>query len=284
MILVNVLERFQAIPRIFKHLNTELCLADPVAPLFIFIVGMGFQLAYTRMLKERGALTASLASLKRYCILFVVAVFVYHFSMRRIFWDALTEISVAGILALPFIGRPQTIRIGAMIFYPTLLAIFPNFQLAGKVFEPFLWVVPLLLGTFVADAINTNDSKKIVSTCAWWGAGLFAIGLTFTQFFHLGNGATEWGYKVLYLGLGFWIYLCLHYLADVRRTPLPHMTVLGRNALVIYALHYYIDSDMRKLIERDAPLTTAVFSFLVVYFACLTIATYLNHKKYYVTI
>ena len=279
MVLVNVLGRYSVIPQFFKHqYGTGFSFADAVAPFFMFVVGMAFRVAYIRNVERSGVLMTWLTVMRRFFTLFVVGAFVYQFNPDRIFWGALSEISVAGLLALPAIGLNKKYRIGAAVFYPILFLALPDWQPFGKAFEPFLWVSILLLGSLLADFIQKDDKRGLLWCCLGWGFAFVLIGGV------LSYASLNISHFIFYVGLSFLLYAVFYIVADVCHKPFPHLSVLGKNALVVYALHYVVDNDLQKLIAGDASLWLAFSSFGVVYFACYAVAVYLDKRKYYITV
>ena len=69
MILVNVLGLFECMPWILKHHPAGFSYADHIAPLFIFVVGMGLCMSFQKTAREEGHYRACTRSIRRYCIL-----------------------------------------------------------------------------------------------------------------------------------------------------------------------------------------------------------------------
>ncbi|HQH69808.1 MAG TPA: heparan-alpha-glucosaminide N-acetyltransferase domain-containing protein [Candidatus Hydrogenedentes bacterium] len=66
MILVNYLGHFDVMPWAFRHHKTGFSYADTIAPLFIFLVGMGFRMSFQRRAVEKGLCGARRDALRRY--------------------------------------------------------------------------------------------------------------------------------------------------------------------------------------------------------------------------
>ena len=54
MIAVNTLGHFDRMPWMVKHHHEGMSYADTIAPLFIFLVGMGFRMSFQRRAVEKG--------------------------------------------------------------------------------------------------------------------------------------------------------------------------------------------------------------------------------------
>ena len=224
MILVNYLGVFSRMPEAFKHHRAlddwppfGFTYADSIAPLFIFVVGMGFRLSFQRHVNSLGLWKARRAAIKRNSILILIGYFVYGMEFQWI-WDALVDIGFAGLLALPFIHRSKgtllVAAVGYLILFQFLfmsthfwnswihfLMFFPDLgewvrwpgmmdfntygdwlmskSIDGGPFGPLSWVFPLLLGSVAYDIMKSENQKNKVVQCIAWGIGLFVLGWVF---------------------------------------------------------------------------------------------------------
>ncbi|OGR90726.1 MAG: hypothetical protein A3J74_05750 [Elusimicrobia bacterium RIFCSPHIGHO2_02_FULL_57_9] len=283
MVLVNVLGRFAVMPETFRHARFEsLSFADSVAPFFFFIVGVGFRLAFLRNQTESGTASALALMFKRCLLLMLIGVFVYHFNARRIFWDALTQIGFGGIIALPVIGAENIFyRAVWPLIYAALLLFIGNIRFHGAPLEieSATWPLLILMGSLAADWIK-DSRRNFTSKSSVSGTAILICGLIV---YWLVPGVVA-ACALVYLGLSFLLFVVFYYLTDVWKRPLPHLTTLGRNALIVYILHYYIEDDMRKLIPDNAGFSAAVLAFSVVYVGCYATAKYLETRKYFITV
>jgi len=274
MVLVNVLGYYPIMPETFRHnLEDGFRFADFVAPLFVFLVGIGFRISFLKNQNSHGKWHAIKKSVHRFTILFIVSVFVYHFSLNRMFWDALTEIAIAGIFAIPVIGSAK--QWPRILIAFAFLGLFPTARILGLQFEPFVWVFPLLIGSLVADWID--DRKKMILRTLIWGICLSLAGALIAI-------VVPNAIFITYIGCSFLITFCFYYIADVWKKPFPHLSTLGKNAIVVYILHYLIRNDLRSYIHSDAGYALALASFVIVYIGCYATAKYLERRNYFITI
>lgn len=283
MVLVNVLGRFDVMPDLLRHARYEaLSFADAVAPFFFFAVGMGFRISWLRHREKSGARTARTAALRRCAVLMVLAIFVYHFDMKRIFWDALSQISFGCLIGLPVIGAGAGLRIAVPFLYAGLLLILTggNGELFGIPFkiESASWPLMILSGSIAADWMM--EDKKFMRWTIASGGSLAVTGLA--VYFMMPRGVVACA--LIYLGFSFLLLAFFHYLAATRKAPIPALTTLGRNALVVYVLHYYIDDDMRRLVSHDAGALPALLTLVVVLGASYAVARYLRERSIYLTV
>ncbi|NUN95312.1 MAG: DUF1624 domain-containing protein [Candidatus Omnitrophica bacterium] len=298
MILVNFLGNFRSMPELFRHHRESYSYADTIAPLFLFIVGMGFRLSFQRRVAKEGITAARWASAKRYSILILIGVVVYNPFEWRDWWDALVDIGFSGLLALPFIDKSARVRLAAawgyLLLYQALFTWSPyganqmtgNGFIDGGPLGPLSWVFNLLLGTLAYDWIESGMGAALLKRALAWGLALSLLGVAF----HL-----EWPgiksawpfsqrymtmpYTLLSTGLAFFAFASFHWLCDIKRGRLPHLTVLGMNPLVIYIFHMLLMGAQRDWIERGAPAWKALGLFACFYLICYAVAWRLHRDK-----
>ena len=292
MILVNYLGMFESMPWQFKHHDYGMIFADIVAPLFIFIAGMGFRHSLQHRISRAGIIAAWTHVLRRYTTLIVIGVVMYGPSPNNwcYWWDALVDIGFAGILALPFMWGNTVVRVVAAAIY---LATYQIIYIAtgygiwtmahsidGGPFGVLSWTAILLLGTIAFDLISTGDNRRIVWGCIFWGLLLCGAGWLF-KIAWFGVKA-EWPftqpgmsipYPLFATGLCFFMYLPFHFLCDIKGYRIPHFSVLGLNPLVLYIVQQaLIDIHGTFIVSRHANTLTTLFGFMAFYLVCYAVA------------
>jgi predicted acyltransferase len=291
MILVNFIGRFDVTPWILKHHKAGMSYNDTIAPVFIFVVGIGFMLSMSRRIQKDGLRAARRAAVKRYAILTFLGFIVY----AGYFWDALSDIGLAGLLALPFIDKRPGGRLAAAMGY---LAVYQALysclgyggwvlanSLNGGPLGPLSWAFILLFGTRAYDLLATRDARTITRGCLAWGIGLGLAGWAlrlewpgikmewpFTQY---GMSAP---YALYSTGLCFLTLLPFYYLCDIRGFQFPHLTVLGENPLILYLAHGVLVGAGHLCLRSNAPLPFILTGFLCIYGTCYGLARWLRRK------
>lgn len=299
MIWVNYLGQFDSMPWQFKHHHYGMSYADTIAPLFMFVVGMGFRLSYLRRVDKDGYWPATWRALKRYIILIGVGIVLYGPMLDnwRYWWDALVDIGFAGILALPFMLRSQAVRAGAAFAYLILYQILylktgygewtmPN-SIDGGPLGIVSWAPILLFGTIAYDLIASRDNRTIVVGSLAWGLALCAAGWLlkvpwselkaewpFTQ-----RGMTA-PYPLYSTGLCFLMYLPFYWICDIKNWRFPMLTVLGMNPLVIYIVQYaLLELYNTFVVPEDSGVLRALLGFTALILACYAVAWRLYKDK-----
>ena len=191
-----------------SHHRESFSYADTVAPLFVFVVGMGMRLSWLRRSEAVGAGQTRKAMVKRYTLLVLIAFAIY----AGWLWDALMDIGLAGLLAVMLIDKRPRTRIAAAFafvvlyqamhmftsygvwsvngrwslqeadYIPLLVRLIPSHgelfgaTLNGGPLGPLSWCMMLLLGSVAYDLMKAGDEKKFVTGARAWGVGLCAAG------------------------------------------------------------------------------------------------------------
>jgi len=116
MIFVNFVGGFDITPWLLKHHRTGMSYNDTIAPIFVFVVGMGMRLSWLKRSARDGARLARHVAAKRYILLTIIGFVIY----AGYLWDALTDIGIAGLLSLPFIDRGPAARTATALIFLTL--------------------------------------------------------------------------------------------------------------------------------------------------------------------
>lgn len=301
MILVNFMGEFPGASEWLKHHNDWMSYADTIAPIFLFVAGMGFRLSLMRNARKLGLARASFQAARRYAILTLIGIAYYAPLDWRQWWDALVDIGLAGLLALPFITRPAPVRVCAAFGYLALYQCLLTFtgygawvmahSYDGGPLGPLSWVFCLMLGTLAYDLIATQDARKIVIGCLAWGIGLSLLAWAFhaqwpglKAFWPFSQTSMALPYPLFATGLAFLTYLPFHLLSDRWRIEIPTFTVLGANPLVLYILHgAYIDIH-GTIVPAESGIATATVAFLGLYLMCYIVARYLYTHRMFVKI
>ena len=305
MFLVNFLERFDKIPEFFKHHTEYITYADTIAPIFLFVAGVGFRLSFLRNRDKLGLRKALWIGLRRYMILTLIGIAYYDPLNWHGWWDALVDIGLSGILALPFMALGTRWRVGAACFYMVLyqgLFMFTPYgawdmssSFDGGPLGPLSWCFCLLFGTIIYDLVAAGDPKRIMFGCLAWGVGLCLAGWAL----HLGmravwpNEPSFWRfsqhsmtapYPVLATGIAFLCFLPFYLLCDRGGIEIPTLTVVGANPLVMYMLHGMYTDIHGGLVPFSSGVPAALAAFTGVYIGCWIVARYLYNNRMIVKI
>jgi predicted acyltransferase len=296
MIVVNFAGQFDVMPWWVKHHHTGFSFADVVAPVFLFVVGMGFRLSFTRRLRENSLAAVRRKALRRYLILTGLGMVYGGFHLKAAVWDALTDIGISGLLALPFIHRGPVMRTGAALVYLGIYqALFSLTGYGGWVMAhsinggplgPLSWVFILLMGTVCMDLLRQYRRRGILAGCLAGGAALIGAGLflrsawpgmknlwPFTQY---GMSAP---YPVAAAGIAFLLMAVFYVMSDVCGMQAPHLNAFGRNPLVLYLLQAALILCSRLFLPPDTGFRTVLLELAALYGVCYGVARILHGRN-----
>ncbi|MBK36435.1 MAG: hypothetical protein CME26_13035 [Gemmatimonadetes bacterium] len=258
-----------------SHHRTTFSYADTIAPLFLFVVGMGMRLSWLRRVEQVGGNETRKAFVRRFGLMILIAFGIY----AGWLWDALMDIGLAGLLAVPFIHREPRTRIFIAFAYvaayhglfhltsygewmmhrhwsaddetyvPLLVRLVPihselfSARLNGGPLGPLSWSMMLLFGSVAYDWFS-GDKRRFVVRSLMWGVMLCLLGLALRSGW-LGL-KPEWPFSARWMTAPFPLWatcLCLfhllafHFICDRLNLRIPTCTVVGMNPLVIYIIH-----------------------------------------------
>lgn len=299
MVFVNWLGNFESMPWMLKHHREGMSYADTIAPLFMFVVGIGFQMTFLRRQEKDGVWAARWAGFKRYAGLTLLAIAFYGPDFRMDWWDALTDIGLAGILAIPFLGRSAAVRIAAAFGYLLIFQSAFSFTgygewamhntINGGPLGPISYAFVLLIGTLAWDWIAQGDRRRLVLNSLLWALGLCVAGWSLRLAF--GETHREWQFSQFYMtvpyplystGLSFVVLIAFHFINERLGWTIPSLTAIGRNALLMYIVQAIVIRRFENVIADNAPAWQPLVGFCVLYGFCWLVAWKLDKDKTYV--
>ena len=317
MLLVDYFECYKISTQQLHHHSDFMTYADTIAPLFMFVVGMGMRLSIVRRLKTVGLGEARRELFKRYITLVLIAFTLY----TGYLWDALMNIGLSGLVALWVVDKRPAVRIAAglsllglyqAIFsfttyggwllrtvkyteetMPLIWKIIPfgpelvDCPINGGPLGHWSWVLMLICGTIAYDIMATKDTRKIVLGCLAWGIALSIAGWALKMPW---TGVKEaWPFSKYWVtapfalwgsGLCFFTLLAFYVVCDILNIRIPHLTVLGLNPLFIYILQWCIMESAERFIPEELASWPAILAgFAVFYGICYGTAYYLYRKN-----
>lgn len=294
MITVNFLGRFAVMPWTFKHHDTEgMSYADTIAALFMFVVGMGFRVSALKRIQSHGRASAYLGLLGRFVGLTLVGIVFYGPDYVGSWWDALVDIGLAGVLAVPALELSGKRRAALAFFYLALFQALFTFagygawtmtrSIDGGPLGPLSWVFMLLMGTLAADWVRAGKVAALLRNCLLWGVGLVILGLglrapwgDFKAFWYFSQKAMSAPYTLYSTGLSFLTLPVFYVLCERFKITFPTLTVMGKNALVLYILHNVVTDSNISLFPGDATFGRALLGYAGLYFICWSVARKLD--------
>ena len=314
---------FEACLYQLSHHRTTFTYADTIAPLFVFVVGMGMRLSWLRRSASVGAWQSRKSLIKRYALLVLIAFALY----AGWLWDALMDIGLAGLLAVAFIDKkPRTRVIAAFVFVlayqcihtftsygtwsvhgafslddpdyvPLLVQLIPlddelfGTSLNGGPLGPLSWVMMLLFGSYAYDLMSARNEKKFILSCLGWGIGLCAA--AYALHIEWPGLKQEWPFSARYMtapfplwasGLCFFQLLAFYLICDIGKIRIPTFTSVGMNPLVLYIAQSLVLDVAEGFAPERMQLVAGLAGFAVFWGVVSGAAYFMHRKKIYVKI
>ena len=203
------------------HHNTYMTYADTIAPIFMFVVGIGMRLSWVKRVQKTPANVARKSMAGRYFTLVLIAFAIY----TGWLWDALMSIGLAGLVAVLIVDKKWPVRIayalglvvafqlifsftsygewllrlgqyGENLEWPWITIFLPlreellDVRINGGPIGHWSWAFMLIFGTIAYDIMATGDRKKILTgligfavalTIAGWGAKIIGTQMYFSN-------------------------------------------------------------------------------------------------------
>lgn len=250
MVLANYLAGVEWISPWLKHANDSgFTVADLVAPMFIFAIGLTYRRSFNKRFSRDGALKTYQHFITRFFALlgmgalFSAGEILLGVDGQTVNWGVLQAIGVAGLVVLVFICTSTWLRLAAGAFilaaYQILL---DNFWLGTVLASPhggllgsISWAGMLLLATVLADLFYSSfkDTRRFNFVC--FAFVLAGLGLTF--WFPVSKNRVSLPYVLLSLGLSGMIFYACQILVEKFHLNSRLLALWGRNPLAMYLLH-----------------------------------------------
>jgi len=189
------------------HHGEYMTYADTIAPIFMFVVGIGMRLSWLRRVEKVEPSIARKSMAKRYFTLVLIAFAIY----TGWLWDALMNIGLSGLVALLIVDKKWTVRIayalglvlafqliffntsygelmlrlgkyGRELEWPWITIFLPlrgdllSVPINGCVIGHWSWAFMLIFGTIAYDIMATQNHKKILTGLIGFGVILTIAG------------------------------------------------------------------------------------------------------------
>lgn len=259
MIAVNFLGPFTVMPEWLRHHQYGFSFAETIAPLFVFVAGMGFRISFLGKVKAVGLAKTRRTTARRFALLVLLGGFCYafatYFSLERNteffqnyfswgLWEPLVYIGYAGLLSVLVADKAPLIRFGYAVL---LLLLFqgisdltpygPWLQKNGGGGGPLgglSWTFPFLFGTIAADTIKMTGAGNILSRILFSAASLMSTGVILSWYWPISKPMTSISFTALTTGSAYLYLLFFLIVNDIWKKKTPLLSVLGKNALTVY--------------------------------------------------
>lgn len=253
MVVINFLARANNVPLWLKHApDIGFTVADIVAPMFIFAIGLTYGLSFRRRVERAGKGKTYSHFFTRYMAIAGIGFFLTSFGNltgtyeNSSNWGLLQAIGTAGLITLLFIKFSTKIRaivgILLLIFYQFMLDQFWLQTVIssshGGLYGSLSWGAMLILGTVFADLYHSpnKNSKKFLSVAII----VLAIGLLSLFFIPISKNRISFSYVLVALSLSVLIFEIFDFSIKKFNIRINLLSSWGKNPLLLYILHIFL--------------------------------------------
>lgn len=253
MVIINFLARVNNIPLWLKHApDIGFTVADIVAPMFIFAIGLTYGLSFRRRVERAGQGKTYSHFFTRYVAIAGIGFFLTSFGNltgtyeNSSNWGLLQAIGTAGLYTLLFIKFSTKIRaivgILSLVFYQFMLDQFWLQTVLssshGGIIGSLSWGAMLVLGTVFADIYHSqnNNSKRFL----FLAITVLAIGLLLLFFIPVSKNRISFSYVLVALSLSALIFEIFDYSIKKFNINISLLSRWGKNPLLLYILHIFL--------------------------------------------
>ena len=290
MILVNFLAIYPAVPSILKHAKgVGFTFADLVAPLFMFIIGIMYRRSVLKRAATDGRIKTWLHLAQRYALLCLLGLLGNWVALGSIGWGVLQAIGLAGIIVLPVIENGRQIRftaaLGLMGFYQTLLFTGLKETILkmdhGGPLAVLSWSTILLWSSLAGDFIDFDKIAVSVKQLTGFGLIFFSVGMMASVFIPISKHEVNLSYILVATGFSALLLVIFMIACDMMRFSVPTFETIGKNALLVYLLHYLLVQIGHFLIPSTSAFPWVAFGAVAIYFMIYRFALFLEKKLIY---
>jgi len=245
MVVVNYLAGVNSVPSWLKHASDiGLTLADLVAPLFIFAIGLTYRISFEKRREKYGAFKTNIHFLKRYLALIGIGTILTTGEALIMNvpanWGVLQVIGMAGIITLIFIRFNIYIRISVGFMLLTAYQIILNKLLLnnvlasshGGLFGSISWAAMMIISTVVAESFYSKKWQYYVFIIT-----LLVLSVISIFWVPVSKNRVSLSYILISITISAIVFWLLDFISNRLKKPIGLIAWWGQNPIVLYILH-----------------------------------------------
>ncbi|MEO0114554.1 MAG: DUF5009 domain-containing protein [candidate division WOR-3 bacterium] len=296
MILSNFLANYNILPSWFWHATWNgLTIADLGVPIFLFAIGVSYQLSFSKRLRQFGKTATVLHFLKRYLTLFIFGFFGYRLVMGRFEWEVLQLIGAVGIFVLGLMFLKPLFRIIIafvfLIFYElTILDGALNWVMKftesglGGPYSILAWSFIVLFGSTFVQWIKNKRSNTVINFFAFWELILIGTGIAISFIIPFNKHLVSISYVLFTTGIAVGGLLLFYLITEIYHYPIPIFNLIGKNALICYITSQLLSVIVTRLLPRKIGIPILLTNAVIILFVCILLVWFLDRKRLYIRV
>ncbi|MBI4991969.1 MAG: DUF1624 domain-containing protein [Candidatus Harrisonbacteria bacterium] len=296
MIIFDFLYMFTAAPPWLKHsTGNGFTIADLVAPLFLFALGLSYPLSLYRRRESRGLVSAILHFMRRSLTLILFGIlgeFLVRYSLT-IRWGVLQMIGLSSLLSLPFLFVGYKKRLAAAFGFIAawhLIFLFlnvddPNLGSMGGPMACLGWMSIVLLATSLMEMYEQKllSLMEFSSYVNW--VLIIWLGVYVCRIIgQLHSPINKWLVTAPYILYSLEWIIPLFVVFQIKEhfdLRIPILSLLGKNALILYMLAGIFGLLVEKNLPSDLPVYLVFVTCVSGTSVMILFAKYLDRKQWY---
>lgn len=289
------------VPAWLKHSpDIGFTIVDLGAPAFMFVIGLNYVTSASRRFEKDGSVAATQHFLIRYLAIFglgslfgagQILLRVNEISINR---GVLQAIGVSGLMTLLIIRQRlwQRLLIGFVLLFAYQFML-NNYWLTNVLASPhggslgsLSWGALLILSTVLADLVHRK--ARWIPSLLTASTITILLALVLANWFPISKNRVSSSYVLFALGLSGWFLCLFHILVDRLHWNLYLLVVWGRNPLILYVLHLFLQGMLTLPIKSTWSVYAPPWLFFIqVSLLLMTLsflAMFLDKKKVYFSI
>ncbi|MDR1630635.1 MAG: heparan-alpha-glucosaminide N-acetyltransferase domain-containing protein [Oscillospiraceae bacterium] len=280
MVIVNDIATVNGVPWWLKHAqDIGFTLADIVAPMFIFAIGLTYQVSFEKKLKKNKK-DAYFDTARRY-LAFIGIGAVLSAGEGKV-WGVLEAIGVAGLLAMAVIRLGPVARLlvggGMLAVYQIVLDTYALDQVLGNSHGGLIgsvsWGAMLILCTALAQFWHSNQKKFFIAL------GIVSAAAAGSAcFIPVSKNRVSLSYVLICVAACSLLYILAKILSNRLQKKTDILCFWGENAITMYLLHLVLMGIMRTVTGfGDVALSVGMVRVALLV-GILTAVAILMHRK-----
>ena len=301
MVYVNTLNPYDNVPAWSKHAGDYgLTIVDLVAPFFVFMLALNMNVAYKKRLLKIGRKKTIVRYLRRFFIFIGLGmVLTIYISPDEFYfrWGTFQVLGASGLFLLPMIEFKPYIKLSFagifMILHQIILLTSLNTivydSIEGGIIGVFSWASMMILSSFLVTGVNMRN--KLARHYLLYGGLIFLIiGIFLAPFLEISRPFISVPYILISVGIASVFYYFLYYIFEEWNNKLDFLrkekilSVVGKNALILYLLHVMFAYMIYIVIPFNAPFIIVLLLSFAHIFLIWIIAYYTNKLEMFIVI
>ncbi|MFQ6069181.1 MAG: heparan-alpha-glucosaminide N-acetyltransferase domain-containing protein [Candidatus Aminicenantales bacterium] len=294
MILANFFHYFETIPGWLKHagLFEGLNFIDLGAPIFFFILGIGFALSLEKRLLGHGLKKSIIHFILRYGTLWIFGFLgVLILSFDLVFgWNVLMALGFSGLVVFPlmFLKPPYRMGAGVLLLLGYQFIILPQYSekiLAvdmGGYFAALSWGGLILMASWWWPLIKEGNTKKINLHALVVSLASIIISAAVSLVAQPNKPLASMSYILLSYAVAVAALALFVNTENYFPGKFPPLKTMGKNPLFIYMFHGVLVELSKSVLKPDLRGTIVILFGLILLSACFLVARSLERKNIYI--